>query len=378
MHSLTQSQNEFSESTLELDWEALTHNILYFKNLLRVGTKVMLMVKAAAYGHCATVFAKKIQENKFADYLGVTTIDEGIQLRAAGVSLPIMIQNPNPIHWNKLIEHCLEPVIFNFEKLNSFQHYLKKHISSKENSYPIHIKLNTGMNRLGFNKNELNNLISYLLAERKWNVKSVLAHLSSANDSAADVFTQEQLSSFKACKKLLKPYLRHDTLFHSLNTDGINRFTNSQDDMVRLGIGLYGASENDYLKEKLKPVATFKTKITAVRKVTKNDFISYNRNGRVNKSSNIAIISLGYADGLPRKFGNGNWEVEINEKLYPIIGNVCMDLTMVNLGDDIFDLGESVVIFGGIKTVFEFAANQDTITYEALTSIGNRVKRVLV
>ena len=370
--------SEYSDNTLEVSWTAIEHNLNFFKSKLAPSTKVMLMVKAAAYGHYTSIICKKIEAKKMADFLGVASIAEGIELRVEGIELPVMVQNVNPKHWDVIIEYCLEPVIHSFEILHSFLGFLKSKESLANGQYPIHIKLNTGMNRLGFNQTDVDELVNRLVNQSSIRVSSIMSHLSSSGNFSAEEFTLRQIREFESMDVKLKSSLGINPISHILNTDGINNFLKYQMDMVRLGIGLYGASEANDLKNELQPVARLTSKVVAIRRVLKGESISYNRSGFVSQDSNIAILSLGYADGLPRRLGNGNWQVEINGQLYPTIGNICMDLCMLNLEQDEVSVGEEVIVFGGKKTIFDFANAQDTITYEALTNIGNRMKRKLI
>ncbi|MBL4706870.1 MAG: alanine racemase [Flavobacteriales bacterium] len=372
------SLSEFSDNELEISWDAIQYNLSYFRQKLHPNTKLMLMVKASAYGHSTSEIVSKIQSKNLAHYLGVATIAEGIELRNNGIELPIMIQNVRPNHWDVILHHCLEPVIHSFEILESFHSFLLKSDTLKENRYPIHIKLNTGMNRLGFNESDLSTLKIKLLGESSFRVSSIMSHLSSSGNFVDDEFTLHQITDFKRMSDSLITGLAEKPICHILNTDGIHNYLAHQMDMVRLGIGLYGASESEVLKSSLNIISKLTTRVVAVRKISKNEFISYNRSGELQIDSHIAVLSLGYADGLPRKLGNGNWEIEIEGKLYPTIGNICMDLCMINLGQDKVALGSKAIVFGGIKSIFDYANALDTITYEALTNIGNRVKRILV
>ena len=370
--------SQYSDNTLEVSWSAIMHNINYFKEKLNPSTKVMLMVKAAAYGHYTSVICKKVEANKMTDMFGVATFAEGMELRAEGIQLPVMVQNVSPQYWDVMVEHCLEPVIHSFQVLDSLLTYLHSQESLLAGQYPIHIKLNTGMNRLGFDEVDLPELVSRLMNQEAIRVCSIMSHLSSSGNDAAEKFTLDQIELFKNLSFRLKNGLKIDAFCHILNTDGINNYLDHQMDMVRLGIGLYGASEADDLKNDLIQVTRFSSKVVATRRVFKDEFISYNRSGTIEKDSNIAILSLGYADGVPRFLGNGNWKFEVNGKLYPTVGNICMDLCMIDLGQDKIEVGTIAIVFGGEKSLFDFAKAQGTITYEALTNIGNRMLRKLV
>jgi len=277
-----------------------------------------------------------------------------------------------------MIEQCLEPVIHSFEMLQSLLSYLNSQENLVSGGYPIHLKINTGMNRLGFNNSEVPELVEGLKDQASIRVSSIMSHLSSSGNYSDEAFTLKQIKDFQQACDELKSSLGIEPTCHILNTDGINNFLSYQMDMVRLGIGLYGASEADDLKHDLQPAARLTSKVIATRRVLKGESISYNRSGQVVEDSNIALLSLGYADGIPRKLGNGNWQVEINGKLYPTIGNICMDLCMLNVGQDEVQVGDDAILFGGKKTIFDFAKAQNTITYEALTNIGSRMKRKLV
>jgi len=335
------------------------------------------MIKANAYGHGAIQIAKKIEVEKLADYFGVASTSEGIELRKAGVVLPIMIQNPNFSDWEIIMEHHLEPVIHNFDGLQSLEHFLSKK-KLNLNKSPIHIKLNTGMNRFGFIESETEQLNAILSDSKFFQVQSIMSHLSSSGNNNEHDFTITQLEQFKSMLEQLNSTCDSSTLTHILNTDGIISYSNYQMSMIRIGIGIYGASDNETLKNSLHTTSVFRSKVVEIRTLKKGESISYNRSGKINELTNIAVLSLGYADGLPRKLGNGNWEMEINGKLYPTIGAICMDLCMINLRNDTVKLGDEAIVFGGLKSIFDYSKALDTISYEAFTLFGNRVKRVIV
>ncbi len=367
-----------SETTLELSWKAVEHNLNYFKNKLNTGTKLMLMVKASAYGIGEIQLEEKVEEKKVCDYLAVAYLAEGIELRKNGIELPIMVLNPSHDSWEEMVLHCLEPEIHSIESLNSFIEYLNTHPSLSKKHYPIHLKFNTGMNRLGFEHSEVEMLESTMLKNNCVGVKSIMTHLSSTSLSKQDEFTHGQLDLFNKIISKLKKLVTNKTIIHALNSSGIERFNSFQYDMVRIGIGLYGASSDPLLSSKLIPICKLKTIISAVRKVKKGDSISYGRSGRAPRDGYVATLAIGYADGFNRNLSNQAWEVEIDGELYPIIGDICMDLSMVFLGDKKVNIGSEVLIFGGKKSIHDYASAQKTITYEALTSIGSRVKRTFI
>ncbi len=367
-----------SETVLEISWSGIRNNIEQFRKKQVDNSLLMLMVKASAYGNGVIGLCKLIEEQQLANYLGVATLDEGIQLREAGIHLPIMIQNPSPTAWKVLIEHCLEPEIHSLDLLSSFNNFLAKNDELSKSQYPIHLKFNTGMNRLGIDSAELDALIGQLETQQAWQVKSLLTHLSSAGEEKEDEFTREQIREFEDINQKLSPYLSKDLILHALNTVGIEKHSEAQFNMIRLGIGLYGGPESKSMGNSLQTTSKLITKVISSRKVKKGASISYSRSGRAQKDTHIAVLSIGYADGFPIKMGNGNWEIEINGQLYPTIGVICMDLCMVDTGDRLIEVDSDAIVFGGKKSIFEYAKALDTIVYEALTNIGRRVKRKII
>lgn len=375
---MTNQPSFLYETILEINWKAIQHNIAYFKSKLKRNTRLMVMLKASAYGSGAVQLAQRLEKEQLCDYIAVAYLSEGVELRENGITLPIMILNPGLNTWEEIVKHCLEPEIHNIELLKSFAKFLGNSESTKYGNYPIHLKFNTGMNRLGIDEIELGQLKDLLNNIPSIQVKSIMTHLSSAGILEEEEFTRAQLDQFDRIKEELSDFLPQEQIAHALNSFGIERYPEYQYDMVRLGIGMYGAAAIDPLNKALVPICKLKASISAIRKVKKGDSISYSRSGRAPKDGYVATLSLGYADGMNRNLGNGKWEVEIKGKLYPTIGNICMDLSMVFLGDDEISYGTEAIIFGGQKTIYDFAEAQNTITYEALTNIGSRVKKVLI
>lgn len=375
---MTNQPSFLAETILEINWKAIQHNIAYFKSKLKTDTQLMVMLKASAYGSGAVQLAQKLEKEQLCSYIAVAYPSEGVELRKSGITLPIMILNPGVNTWEELTKHCLEPEIHNIDLLKSFAKFLSNSESIKDGNYPIHLKFNTGMNRLGIDEVELGQLKDLLTTLSSIQVKSVMTHLSSAGILEEEEFTRAQLDQFDRIKKELYNFLPQEPIAHALNSFGIERYPEYQYDMVRLGIGMYGAAAIDPLNKALVPICKLKASISAIRKVKKGDSISYSRSGKAPSDGYVATLSLGYADGMNRNLGNGKWEVEIGGKLYPTIGNICMDLCMVFLGNDEISYGTEAIIFGGQKTIYEFAEAQKTITYEALTNIGTRVKKVLI
>ncbi len=364
-------------SYLKIDQKALRSNLLVLKKQLKPNTKVMAMVKAVAYGHGAVLMAKHLEENKLVDCFGVASIDKGIELREMGIELPILIFNPISSGFHRLIEHCLEPVLHNEYLLEEFSKFVDK--AQLTPPYPIHLKFNTGMNRFGFDLDELPNLLKRI-AHGNWQIKSVMSHLSCSDDPKEDAFTQSQFDCFDQIIAAFQQNTKLQPLYHILNSNGSLRFPEKQYDMVRLGIGMYGATEFEPAKKLLQPIARFYSKLTEIRLVKKGASISYSRSGRAKKDSYIGTLCIGYADGFPRSLGNGKWSVQIGNMLYPTIGNICMDYCMIDLGEAQPDaeLEATVTIFGGLKTIYDYAEAQGTISYEAMTNISNRVSKVFI
>ncbi|MAY83652.1 MAG: alanine racemase [Flavobacteriales bacterium] len=365
------------QTELQISLSAMRDNLNTFISFLKPETEIMLMLKAAAYGHGSTELAKLYEKEERISYYAVAYADEGVRLREAGIEKNILVLNPSSNAFEDIIHHCLEPEIHNLVLLNEFVEFLK----SKKHGmapYPIHLKFNTGMNRLGFDEGEIGQLKEILSNNELIRVRSIMTHLSSTNLPEEDEYSQAQLDAFSRIIDATKTLHQSDTFFHCLNSNGIFRFPNHQYDLVRLGIGFYGTSTVAELSEKIKPSSRFVSRVCQIRKVEKGDSISYSRSGRAPDDTRIATLSLGYADGFNRFSGNGRWQVEINGQLFPTIGNICMDLSMVDIGDADIKVGDEVVIFGGKKSIYEYADLLGTITYEVMCAIGPRVKKVVV
>lgn len=369
-------EDKYHLTEFKVSLAKLQYNLDRFAEMVKVDCKFMLMIKADAYGYQSVALAKAFEKDERVSYFSISYTDEGIQLRNAGISKSIMILNPSPRSFEAIIEHCLEPEIHNLHLLKKFISFLKER-KSEGHPYPVHLKFNTGMNRLGFNFSDIPELIKILSSQNVLRVQSMMTHLSSAQMESEDEFTLGQLKEFEKIVAETKEIQDASCFFHALNSAGICRFPEYQYQMVRLGIGLYGTSSIPQLKNSLKPAGIFLTKVSQVREVKKGDSISYSRSGRAEKDGKIATLALGYADGFSRHLGNGNWELEINGKLYPTIGNICMGLSMVDIGNDEVKIDDEVIIFGGKKSIYDYAEALDTITYEVSVSIGPRVKRIL-
>jgi len=357
-------------TVMEINLNALEHNLNYFRSLLKPNVKVMALVKAFSYGSGSYEIANLLQFHRI-DYLGVAFADEGVALREAGISLPIIVLNPSFGTYELMIEYNLEPEIFNFSGLDEFAKILDR---SGVDSYPIHLKIDSGMHRLGFTSNEVEELIARLKKHSSIRIQSIFSHLAASEESEQDSFTQVQIDDFTLiCTEIAKS-IGYSPTRHILNSAGIERFPHAHFEMVRLGIGLYGVSAVN--QSKLQNVSTLKTHVIQVKNLEPGETVGYNRKGIITKHSTIATIPIGYADGLDRKLSNGNGHFMLNGKLVPTIGNVSMDTCMLDAtGVDVSE-GDEVVIFGKNPTIFDLAKAIETIPYEVLTSISRRVKRI--
>lgn len=358
------------ETTLEVNLDAIVHNFNFYRSRLNPETKMVCMVKASAYGAGSYELAKTLQEHR-CDYLAVAVADEGEELRKAGITIPIMVMNPEFGSFNVLFENNLEPEVYSFRLLDAI---IRETERRGITSYPIHIKVDTGMHRLGFQPGDMSAVCERLRQQSGVVARSVFSHLAGSDSSIFDDFTMEQIGKFQTAAKTLEEGLEYKVIKHILNTAGIERFPQYQMDMVRLGIGLYGVSASGL--RGLRNVSTLKTTILQIQNVPKGDSIGYGRRSYVDRDSRIAIIPIGYADGLDRHFSNREGIVLINGQRCPIIGNICMDACMVDVTDIEAHEGDTVVIFGEGLEVNELSDRLHTIPYEILTSVSPRVKRV--
>lgn len=357
---------------LEINLDALTNNLNYYRSKLKPETRVMVMVKAFAYGSGSAEVASLLQFHKV-DYLGVAYADEGVRLREQGITIPIMVMNPSVNSFSKMLEYNLEPEIYNFKLLDEFLSMAQRIGQSQS----IHVKLDTGMHRLGFESKDLHELIQKLEKNKEYlHVQSVFTHLAGADEEIFNDFTINQLNEFDRMASEIENKLAYTCIKHALNSAGIVRFPDKQMDMVRLGIGLYGVEATGLDQQELLPVGTFKTTISQIKEVSPGETVGYSRKGKVSVPKKIATIAVGYADGYDRRFGNGVGKVLINETLCPIIGNVCMDMSMVDITGVEANEGDQVILFGQKPTIIDCAQDIGTIPYEILTNVGERVKRI--
>jgi alanine racemase len=360
------------ETVLEINLNAISHNLNFYKSKMKPTTKMMVMVKAFGYGNGGFEIAKLLEHHKV-DYLGVAFADEGISLKNAGIQLPIMVLNPESTSFSAIIQHQLEPEIYSIKGLKAF---LKIAEQKNLHQFPIHIKLDTGMHRLGFEANTINELITTLKGNQRVVVKSILSHMATSDAEEHQQFSLVQIRLFDELSNQLMRELGIQPIRHILNTSGISNFPQGQFDMVRLGIGLYGVSNDSEEQKYLENVSTLKSVISQIRTIPAGDSVGYGRRFMAEKTTQVATIPIGYADGISRLWGNGVGYVTINKQKASILGSVCMDMLMVDVtGIDCAE-GDAVIIFGESPTVIEMAQKTQTIPYEILTSISQRVKRV--
>jgi alanine racemase len=332
----------------------------------------MAMVKAFSYGSGSYEIANLLRFNNV-DYLAVAYADEGVELRKAGITLPIMVMNPEESSFHSFIYHNLEPEIFSFSLLSSFENYLD---ASGIQFFPVHIKLDTGMHRLGFEQRDINDLAEHLKNTRKIKVQSVFSHLAASDDPNCNNFTDQQATVFLQCCEQLQSVIPYTFTRHIANTSGISRFPGLQLDMVRLGIGLYGIDANPAMQKKLQNVSVLTTTIAQVKKVKAGETVGYGCDARVDKDTTVATVRIGYADGYPRKLSNGVGKMLLQNKWVPVIGNVCMDMTMLDVTGVNCKEGETVIVFGEQLPIQQIAQWCNTISYEIMTGISQRVKRI--
>lgn len=366
-------EQKVHQTVLEINLNAIAHNLKEYQQILRPGTKVMAMVKAFAYGSGGAEVAGILQYHK-ADYLAVAYTDEGVELRKAGINLPVMVMNPEENAFEAITEYNLEPELYSFELLESFE----RHIQSEGlQQFPVHIEIETGMNRLGFSINDMEELGDRLAASAALKVQSVFSHLAASEEAAQDQFSAFQAASFNNATAILKRKIPYSFLIHIANSAAAIRHPQLQFDMVRLGIGLYGVDSAASGKLNLQTVATLRSTIAQIKDLKAGESVSYNRRGMVDKDSRIATIRIGYADGYPRRLGNGIGKIFVKGKLAPVIGTVCMDMFMADItGIQNVKEGDDVVIFGNELPVTAIAQWANTIPYEIMTGISQRVKRV--
>jgi alanine racemase len=369
-------QQKAHETVLEINLNAVIHNLNLFRSRLKPTTKLMVMVKAFSYGSGSFEIANVMQFHRV-DYLAVAYADEGVELRKAGITLPIMVMNPEEQSFDAMISYKLEPDIYSFRILNHFTEALKRRsVDSSNTKFAVHIEVDTGMHRLGFDKDELNELIMRLKNNKYIKIASIFSHLVASDEANQDAYTKSQVDTFTEIATTLQSHFNYPILRHILNSSGILRFPEAQLDMVRLGIGLHGIASTPHEQRQLQMVASLKTTISQIKHVKAGDTIGYSRKGVAQKDMVIGTVGIGYADGLNRKLSNGVGKMLVLGNEVPIVGSICMDMTMIDITGLQAKEGTEVIVFGQDYSIIDIASALDTIPYEVLTGVSERVKRV--
>lgn len=362
-------------TVMKIHMHHIAHNLQVYRSMLQPGVKMMVMVKAFSYGSGTAEIANLLAFNRV-DYLAVAYADEGVELRRNGVHLPIMVMNPEPETFAQMLQYKLEPEIYNFRILQLFVAFLKNE-NYNDSPISIHIKLDTGMHRLGFMPDDIPQLVKNILQQKQLHITSVFSHLAAADEMQQDAFTLQQITVFKSACDVLEKQMGYAPMRHILNSPGISKFPEAQMDMVRLGIGLYGDDPAKHVSEKLLFTSSIETTVTQIKNINAGESIGYGRSVIAEKNMRIATLNIGYADGFRRSLGNGVAKVWINNNLYSVVGRVCMDMIMVDItGAKNIAEGDVAEIFGEHISLQQFSEWMQTIPYEVLTGISQRVKRI--
>ena len=360
------------ETVLEINLTSLEENYHYLKSKLSEETKFMGVVKAFGYGSDAIEIAKNLVELGV-NYLAVAYVKEGVVLRDAGIEAPILVLHPQPANFSTLIDRCLEPSLYS---PNVFKQFIKVASEKNQTNYPVHLKFNTGLNRLGFWENDVDFIDEKLKESNVIKVASIFSHLAASEDEKEKDFTISQIHNFKILTASLINKIGYSPLLHICNTSGILNYPEAHFDMVRSGIGLYGFGNSEVENKNFQPIATLKSIISQIHQIEKGESVGYNRAYISSSFQNTATIPIGHADGISRAYGNGIGWVTIQGKKAPIIGNVCMDMIMVNITEIDCKEGDEVIIFGALSTAEKLSASIHSISYELITSVSQRIKRV--
>lgn len=363
-----------AQTVLEIKLNALAHNYHYLRSKLQKEVKMMGVVKAYAYGSDAAAVSIKLVELGI-DYLAVAYVKEGIALREAGIKVPVLVLHPQIENFEALIEHCLEPNIYSFRVLDAFIETAK---SKNQLDYPIHIKFNTGLNRLGFSKGDEDSLLVQLKESKAVKVASLFSHLVASEDFEEKEFSLNQIADFKEITQNMIAGLGYKPFLHQSNTSGIINYPEAQFDLVRAGIGLYGYGNSKEESSRLIPIASLKTVISQIHEIKAGETVGYNRAYRAKTAETIATLPIGHADGISRLYGNGKGYVIVNGQKAPFVGNICMDMVMINITHIPCVEGDEVLIFGPDLPAEELAESISTIAYELITSISQRVERKIL
>ena len=363
-----------SETTLEIDLSALKNNYAVLRSKIPSKTLLLAVVKAFAYGSDAIVVAKFL-ENLGADYFAVAYVSEGIALRNAGLKTPILVLHPQPVNFKKAIEYKLEPSLYSEKVLTTF---LAVAVEMNQTAFPVHIKFNTGLNRLGFSTSATADTAAILARESALSVKSVFSHLAASEDLQERNFTAKQIDTFSKTCNVFEGIYGKVPIRHLCNTSGVINYPEAAFEMVRCGIGLYGFGNSAKNNFDLMPVLALKTVISQIHDLKKGESVGYNRSYIAADSKKIATLPIGHADGIGRQYGNGVGSVNIHGQKAPIVGNVCMDMVMVDISQIDCKEGDSVVVFDSFTTAEQLAESAQTISYELLTSLSQRIKRSII
>lgn len=359
-------------TVLEIKLSAVEHNLNFFRSKLQNVTKVLAVVKASGYGSDALAMARFLEKQQV-DYFAVAYADEGIALRKGGITLPILVLHPQIQNLDQIIEYQLEPNLYSKKILLTF---LELAATLDCKNYPVHIKFNTGLNRLGFRFSDIDFLIQHIKNQESILIRSIFSHLVASEDANEKQYTLEQIDKFKSISDVLVSNLGYKPMMHMSNTSGILNYPEAHFDMVRLGLGLYGFTNDPQLNSNLKNVLTLKTVISQIHEIGKNESVGYNHGFIANRAMRTATLPIGHADGLFRSLGQGKVFVSINGQKAPIIGNVCMDMVMIDVSNIECEEGDEVVIFQSQEEVLNLAAQANTISYEILTAFTDRIKRI--
>ncbi|ATA93080.1 alanine racemase [Capnocytophaga canimorsus] len=373
-----EAQNEHTsvqETTLEIRLDNLQHNVKFLKSKLKENTLFMAVVKAFSYGNNHCEIAKYLEKKDLVDYFAVAYASEGVELRKSGVTKPILVLHPQVAHFHEIVTYELEPTLYSYRTLDMFLSFA---MDNNLDSYPVHIKCNTGMNRLGFLPQQIENVCQILSNKKQIRVRTAYSHLFASEDKNAEDCMQEQIRQFIDCQKVIEKYFSYKVLFHNCNTSGILNYPQAHFDMVRSGIGMYGFGNDAEYQSNFRPITILKSLISQIHDIPKGGYVGYNFGFQADAPTRTATISVGHADGLNRIYGKGIGFVYINDKKAPIVGNVCMDMLMVDITEIDCKEGDEVIIFDEKHTAEILAETAQTISYELITSLSRRIKRVYV
>lgn len=362
------------ETVLEINLDHLSHNFNYLRSRLQSNTAFLAVVKAFAYGSDAEKIPLFLQDLGV-DYFAVAYAHEGMALRNVGITIPILVLHPQPINFKSIISNCLEPSLYSAKVLNAF---IKMAKEEGQKDYPVHIKFNTGLNRLGFWENDVDYILEKIQSQNAVKIKSLFSHLAASEDLNEKAFSESQIKMFMQASKDISNGLGYTPMQHMCNTSGILNYPEAHFDMVRSGIGLYGFGNSAKENKNLKPIAALKSVISQIHRIEKGESVGYNRAYKASHDETTATIPLGHADGIGRQYGNGKGYVYINGLKAPIIGNVCMDMIMVNISNIECKEGDEVIIFDQTHSAEDLAAATNSISYELITAISPRVKRYFI